>query len=105
MAEPLNTELLFRMIAHWWQTKPNTYYGSTYGNPADDLLQKPLSTSLGDWYLAKMIEDIPVLGALPAGMLNLYVDQQGVDIKDVHIELAGQSIQLSDLSEVSRGNF
>lgn len=105
MAESLNTDLLFRMIAHWWNTKPNTYYGSTYGNPVEDMLQKPLNSPIADWFLAKMIEDIPVLGALPAGTVNLYTTSEGVDIKSIHIEVAGQVLALADLSEVSRGNY
>lgn len=105
MAEALNTDLIFRMVAHWWATKPNTYFGSTYGNPAEELLQKPINSPLADWFLAKMLKDIPVLGALPAGTVNLYASAEGVDIKNVHFEVAGQMLSLSDLSEVSRGNY
>lgn len=105
MAETLNTDLIFRMVAHWWQTKPNTYYGTTYGNPVEDMLQKPLNSPIADWFLAKMREDIPVLAALPAGTINLYATNEGVDIKNVYLEVAGQTLTLSDLSEVSRGNY
>ncbi len=105
MADSLNTELLFRMIAHWWKTKPNTYLGSTYGNPVEDLLQKPLSSPIADYFLAKLLEDIPVLAALPAGTVNLYATSEGVDIKNIHIEVAGQTLALNDLTEVSRGNY
>lgn len=105
MAEPLNTDLLFHMIAHWWATKPNSYYGSTYGNPADDLLQKPLSTPLADYFLAKLFTDIPVLAALPQGTVNIYMTSEGVDIRNAHIEVNGQMLELADLTEVSRGNY
>ncbi|WP_426237526.1 hypothetical protein [Pseudomonas sp. TWP3-2] len=105
MAETLNTDLIFRMIAHWWATKPNTYLGSTYGNPVEEMLQKPLNSPLADWFLAKLLKDIPVLGAFPAGTINLYASSEGVDIKTVHIEVAGRMLSLSDLSEVSRGNY
>ncbi|MFJ3685543.1 hypothetical protein [Pseudomonas sp. NPDC090208] len=105
MAETLNTDLLFRMIAHWLNTKPNSYYGTTYGNPLEDMLQKPLSSPIADAFLAKMREDIPVLAALPSGTINLYVTSEGVDIKNIYIEVAGQTLSISDLAEVSRGNY
>lgn len=105
MAEALNTDLLFRMIAHWLRTKPNTYYGTTYGNPLEDMLQKPLSSPIADAFLAKMREDIPVLDALPSGTINLYTTNEGVDIKNIYIEVAGQTLSVSDLAEVSRGNY
>lgn len=105
MADSLNVELLFRMIAHWLSTKPNTYYGSTYGNPLEDMLQKPLSSPIADAFLAKMREDIPVLAALPSGTINLYIDDDGVDVRNIYIEVAGQALSVQDLSEVSRGNY
>ncbi|MFJ3487113.1 hypothetical protein ACIPL1_27395 [Pseudomonas sp. NPDC090202] len=105
MAETLNTDLLFRMIAHWLNTKPNSYYGTTYGNPLEDMLQKPLNSPIADAFLAKMRQDIPVLDALPSGTINLYTTNEGVDVKNIYIEVAGQTLSLSDLAEVSRGNY
>lgn len=105
MAEALNTDLIFRMVAHWLNTKPNTYYGSTYGSPLEDMLQKPLSSPIADAFLAKMHLDIPVLGSLPAGTINLHSEPDGVDSKLIYIEVDGQIMSLSDLSEVSRGNY
>jgi len=105
MAEALNTDLLFRMIAHWFATKPSSYYGSTYGNPLEDMLQKPLSSPIADSFLAKMRQDIPVLDALPPGTINLYATPGGIDIMNIYIEVAGQTLSLQDLSEVSRGNY
>ncbi|WP_122558511.1 hypothetical protein [Pseudomonas viridiflava] len=105
MAQALNTDLIFRMVAHWLNTKPGSYYGSTYGAPNEDLLQKPLNSPIADAYLAKMFVDIPVLAALPPGIINIYAENEGVDVKRLYIEVSGQTISLSDLSEVSRGNY
>lgn len=103
--DTLNTDLLFRMIAHWVGTKPNTYYGSSYGAPTEDLLQKPLSSPIADAYLAKMREDIPVLAALPPGVINMHSANDGVDRKNIFIEINGSYVSLSELGGVKRGNF
>lgn len=104
MAETLNTDLLFRMIAHWLATKPNSYYGSSYGAPLEELLQKPLNSPMSDAFLAKMREDIPVLAALPGEAVNLWASTEGVDRKNLHIEILGRYVSLDDLLEVSSGN-
>lgn len=103
--DTLNTDLLFRMIAHWAATRPGTYYGSTYGSPADDLLQKPLSSPIADAYLAKMREDIPVIAALPPGTINMHSDHNGIDRRAIYIEINGSYVSLSELGDVNRGSY
>jgi len=103
--DTLNTDLLFRMIAHWVGTKPNAYYGSTYGAPTDDLLQKPLSSPIADAYLAKMREDIPVIAELPPGTINMRASGDGLDRKTIFIEINGSYVSLSDLGAVQRGSY
>lgn len=103
--DTLNTDLLFRMIAHWVGTKPNTYYGSTYGAPTEDLLQKPLSSPIADAYLAKMRADIPVIAALPPGTINMYTDNDGLDRKTIYIDISGSYMSLADLGDVQRGSY
>lgn len=103
--DTLNTDLLFRMIAHWVGTKPNKYYGSTYGAPTEDLLQKPLSSPIADAYLAKMREDIPVIAALPPGTINMYADNDGLDRKTIYIDINGSYVSLADLGDVQRGSY
>jgi len=101
-----NVDLLFRMIAHWLGTKPNTYLGSTYGAPLADLLQKPLSSPIADAFLAKMKVDIPVLGALPVGTINLEATNNGIDRKNLFININGRSISVDALvGEVDRGSY
>jgi len=100
-----NVDLLFRMVSHWLATKPFTYLGSTYGAPTEELLQKPLSSPIADAFLAKMREDIPVLAALPAGVINMYAEPDGIDRKNIYIEINGSAVSLSDLGDVKRGSY
>lgn len=103
--DTLNTDLLFRMIAHWAGTRLGSYYGSTYGAPTEELLQKPLSSPIADAYLAKMREDIPVLAALPVGTINMHAANDGFERKNVYIEINGSMASLADLGEVKRGSY
>jgi hypothetical protein len=100
-----NVDLLFRMVAHWLKTKPFTYLGSTYGAPTEELLQKPLSSPIADAFLAKMRDDIPVLAALPPGVINMYADSDGIERKNIYIEINGSAVSLSDLGDVQRGSY
>ena len=103
--DTFNSDLLFRMIAHWIATKPYTYYGSSYGAPTEELLQKPLSSPIADAYLAKMREDIPVLAALPMGTINMHASNDGFERKNIFIEINGSILSLADLGEVKRGSY
>lgn len=103
--DTFNVDLLFRMIAHWVATKPGTYYGSSYGAPLEEMLQKPLSSPIADAFLAKMRQDIPAVEALPAGTINLYATNEGFERKNIFIEISGSYVSLSELGEVNRGNY
>lgn len=104
--DTFNADLLFRMIAHWLKTKPKTYLGSTYGAPLEDWLQKPLSSPIADAFLAKMKTDIPVLAALPVGTISLEATNNGIDRKNLYININGASVSVDALtSEVDRGSY
>jgi hypothetical protein len=101
-----NVDLLFRMIAHWLRTKPKSYLGSPYGAPLDDWLQKPLSSPIADAFLAKMKVDIPVLAALPPGTISLEATDDGIDQRNLFININGSSISVDSLvGEVDRGSY
>lgn len=100
-----NVDLLFRMVAHWIGTKPFTYLGSSYGAPTEELLQKPLSSPIADSFLAKMRDDIPVLAALPAGVISMYAENDGIDRQYIYIDIDGSAVSLSDLGDVKRGSY
>jgi hypothetical protein len=84
------------MVSHWLATPVNGYLGSSYGNDLAALLQRPMSAGLADNFLQKMITDIPILGALPEGSVNIYlVDKAGYnDKKELTLEILGDLIPL-----------
>jgi hypothetical protein len=82
------------MIGHWLSTPPNGYLGSGYGAPLKDMLQTPLKTGLADSLLAKLRNDVPLAGLLPASALNMYYVDNGPDKRNLFIEVAGQLVEL-----------
>ena len=81
-----------KMIRHWLSVPPNGYLGSPYGCDRLALLQLPQSTQIADEFLAKMIADIPILGALPPGAVNIYVEELSNDKKRILIDVANSLI-------------
>ena len=83
-----------RMVRHWLSTPPNGYLGSPYGSDPLALLQKPMSSGAGDAFLAKLLIDVPVLGAMPDGAVNLFfADITGSnDRKKLIIQVLGEDI-------------
>lgn len=92
------------MVRHWLATPPDAYLGSSYGNNLRDLLQAPMATQFADAVIAKMKEDIPILGVLPNGSINIYMqDTPGRnDGKTLFVEVVGQMIQLQLPSEAAK---
>lgn len=93
----LESSDLERMIRHWLSTPPNGYLGSGYGSDPHSLLQQPNSSGLGDAFINKMIEDIPVLKQLPAGTVNVYFEQVSKDTKRLLIEVGSLVIPYEDI--------
>src|SRR5690554_1073261 len=95
MKNPITADLLMNAIGHWLGTPVGSYLGSTYGNPQVGLLQKPLrDPSAGDAMLAKMREDLPLLQAMPAGAVDLYLHDDGIDRRRLEVRVYEQSISL-----------
>lgn len=82
------------MVRHWVQTPPNGYLGSAYGADVKGLLQRPQGdrVAIND-FVTKMRADLPVLGVLPSGAVNVWVQPNGVDRLELHIEVAGKLIK------------
>ncbi len=88
------------MVRHWLETPVYAYLGSNYGNDLKALLQQPQNSVVADSFLQKLIADVPVLGALPAGSLNLYMEAVGNDRQRLVIDLAGTAVA-SDITGVN----
>lgn len=83
------------MVGHWLDTPANGYLGSTYGADAKSMLQKPLSdTSAADAFIAKLRNDVPILGIIPEDQVGLYHRSEGVDKKNIVLRLSGTSIEV-----------
>lgn len=82
------------MVRHWLETPPNGYLGSSYGCDLKALLQNPMTAGLADSFIDKMISDVPVLANLPAGAINIYVEEVGNDTQKLIIDLNGSLIDV-----------
>jgi hypothetical protein len=94
----LTIERMFDMVRHWLNTPPNGYLGSGYGCDLKQLLQNPMSSAIADSFIAKLREDVPAVGALGEGMVNIYVDDtQGVvsETRIIYLEIAGQMLAVN----------
>ena len=82
------------MVTHWVGTPPNGYLGSDYGADTLAMLQSPMKIGLADAFLSKLRADVPLVGALPAGAVNLYAQDAGPDKRSIFIEASGQLVAL-----------
>jgi hypothetical protein len=77
------------MVRHWMETPTGAYLGQSYGNDIKSLLQQPQNAALGDAFVEKLITDVPVLGNLPSGTVNVYMENVGKEQQRLIIDLAG----------------
>lgn len=80
------------MVRHWLETPTGSYLGQSYGNDIKSLLQQPQNAALGDAFVEKLIADVPVLGNMPSGTVNVYLEAVGKDRQRLIIDLAGTEV-------------
>lgn len=97
----LSTLEIAGMVEHWLSTPAGAYLGSPYGNDARSLLQQPMNAGLADSFLQKLVTDVPVLKALPAGSLNLYMEPIGKDGQRLIIDVAGTMVSVDSLGAIA----
>lgn len=82
-----------KMVNHWLDTPAGSYFGSSYGHNIKDPLQRPMLDLRMEEVIEKMIFDIPILGMLGAGAINIMAyEGEGSSDVDLVIEVAGMSI-------------
>ncbi|WP_186083645.1 hypothetical protein [Burkholderia gladioli] len=84
------------MASHWLETPLNGYLGSSYGSNIPDFLQRPLATGQADGVITKLRADVPLIGALPAGSVNLYAQDVPPDQRNYFLDIAGQAVEIGD---------
>ena len=82
------------MVEHWLRTPVNGYLGSGYGQDLKAILQRPMADAKADEQVDKLRGDVPIIGALPAGSVNLYAADVGIDQKSLLVEIGGQVFQV-----------
>lgn len=60
------------MVRHWLGCPAGGYLGSDYGHDIPSILQTPLAAGLADGQVQKCRIDVPLVGALPSGAVNVY---------------------------------
>lgn len=97
MANVVNALEIQDMVTHWLSTPPNGYLGSDYGSGLQELLQTPLSSGMADRLIDKLLIDVPVLGALPSGTVNMYMEQKGNDRANLFITVYDSMIPVGEV--------
>lgn len=106
----LNATDLTEMTTHWLGCPVGGYLGSSYGSDIKDMLQRPMGSAFANKALAKLREDIPIIGALPASSLNIYAEQDGPERMNIAFDIAGSWVRLDSGvtmqggKEISGGN-
>ena len=91
----ISTAHIVAMIEHWLSTPPNSYLGSSYGAPLNELVLNRLSAPIGNAFIAKMKTDLPVLNQLSANELSLWSTTQGHETRIIYLKLGEVNIDLN----------
>ncbi|WP_313453341.1 hypothetical protein [Stutzerimonas nitrititolerans] len=101
MANEINGEEVHGMVGHWLATPVNGYLGSGYGSDPQSLIQKPMSAGLGDAFIQKMERDVPVIGILPGGAVNVYFEDRDNRSKNLIVNVMDRLVRVDSTGTVS----
>ena len=86
-------DFLVGQVLHWLATPTNGYLGSDYGVDLRQYLHRPMSQFDADGIIAKMYADIPALALVGKGKVNVFVRDEGIDGKQIWIQLADRVVR------------
>ena len=95
----INAQDLQGMVSHWLGCPPNGYLGSGYGSGVQDLLQTPLNGDGADALIAKLREDIAIMGQLPQAALNVTADREGPDTLRLYFQVVDALVPIGTATE------
>lgn len=90
-----------RMIRHWLNTRPNSYFGSSYGAPIDELMLKRQSNAESALlnFINKMKVDIPPLSYLTTANFNIWADTDGYTDEIIYLQIGTFTFNLAEFSK------
>ena len=100
----IRTKHIVDMVNHWMNTRPNGYFGSSYGAPLESLLLTAMTSDKADAFIAKMKEDIPILKQLSSDQFAIYSENSGFEKKIFYLKIGTISINLSTAASSSSLN-
>ena len=86
------------MVRHWLGCPVGSYLGSDYGHDIPSILHTPLVAGLADVQVQKCRIDVPLVGALPNGAVNVYAVSDPNALADrqrIVFEVHGELVQAS----------
>lgn len=92
MAYEITIDDIHSMVTHWLNTPINGYLGSGYGADYKALLLEPMSGGMGDDFIRKMKNDIPILSTVEG--LNVYQVDSDIDKKTVVVDVLGKTFNV-----------
>ena len=93
--QSITTKDIQEMVTHWFSVPVEGYLGSNYGQNIRSLLAKPMSSADADGVIKKMKKDLPILGMIPDGQINIYLQDTGTDKKRLIVDVSGHHIEIS----------
>lgn len=95
----INAQDLQGMVSHWLGCPPNGYLGSGYGSGVSDLLQTPLNGEGADSLIAKLREDIAIMGQLPQAALTVQADREGPDTLRLYFQVVDALVPIGTTND------
>lgn len=90
----IDAKTITAMVNHWLATPVNGYFYQNYGCTVKEQLLKNLTAFNADAFIAKMIQDIPILGELAQDELNIISETVGFEQVNVFIQIGSVLVEV-----------